>query len=79
MMLKFILCIFLVNAVGAQNFGIFSDIHLKLNYDPRASNKKCEAKSSIEDKLKPAKETALLGRLGCDPPTDLVEYMMQLF
>ena len=67
-----------------MNIGTFSDIHLDLRYNPTSSERNCmdpvgasEAQNSLLNLKK--LEIALLGRLGCDPPKELLDYMLKLF
>ena len=68
----------LLNQITAKdlNVGVFSDIHLALNYDPSAS--KCRGSFRDEEKFLDLKkdQKALLGKMGCDPPKELVDYML---
>ena len=66
------------------NVGIFSDLHMDLNYNPTSKEWNCMnpvGYTRSEDELNTLKtqQKALLGRLGCDPPKELVEYMLKLF
>ena len=55
--------------VSRSRFGLMSDIHLKLNYDPTTSvSKKCGPANDEKFLQLDATQKALLGRLGCDAP-----------
>ena len=82
--------IFSLASASALKVGVFSDLHMKLDYDPTTSKKSCGPANSmlgadaIEHERflsKPAASDplALLGRLGCDAPKPLVDMMLQLF
>jgi len=66
------------------NVGIFSDLHMDLNYNPTSKEWNCmdpvgDTRSEAELNSLKTQQKALLGRLGCDPPKELVNYMLTLF
>ena len=80
-------------AVQGMRFGLMSDLHLKLDYDPVSpSSKYCNPLnddwydwSDGSHELRHLHESgnpdqiALLGRLGCDASPQLVKYIAKLF
>ena len=70
-----------------MKFGIFSDIHLNLNYNPDSSDNSCtftnQTNQLVKNKVPKSEvkldQKALLGRLGCDTPQALIEYIIMLF
>jgi hypothetical protein len=58
--------------------GIISDIHMKLDYNP-ASHKHSCGPAIAGEPLTSSDLNAPLGRLGCDPPFETVEMMIQAF
>ena len=70
-----------------MKFGIFSDIHLNLNYNPDSSDNSCtftnQTNQLVKNKVPQSEvkldQKALLGRLGCDAPQALIEYIIMLF
>ena len=94
--MKFALATSLIAAAAASQvtFGVFSDLHLQLEYTPDSSVDDCgrldpDTRSiplgggwlSLQElRLKATgNQRALLGRLGCDAPVSLVRYMLTLF
>lgn len=66
------------------NIGVFSDVHLALNYSPvfgSCTSGSIDSPKGLFEKLQKLSDDqlALLGRLGCDPPQELVDYMLHLF
>jgi len=64
--------------------GVLADPHIMLAYDPESTAKRCTDSSmfSIHDgeddsDVSSTFEKAPLGRLGCDPPTDLIDHIMR--
>ena len=68
--------------VQGMKFGLMSDLHLKLDYDPMSTaerycnpiGKDLMLKNLIQGNLN-TNQLALLGRLGCDAAPKLVEYI----
>ena len=72
---------------SALKVGVISDLHMKLQYNPNSSAIGCGLPANkivkkdinqgfLQDTPDPV---ALLGRLGCDAPQELVDYMLSLF
>ena len=58
--------------------GLLTDIHLKLDYNATTGDNWCGP--WLEDNDPDATyELALIGRLGCDAPPELLEYMLDVF
>lgn len=73
-------------AARDTKLGIISDLHMKLEYDPTTSKNKCGNSGNkffsfknLFSFWKDAEPVAPLGRIGCDAPPLLVDYMLQLF
>ena len=56
--------------------GHLTDIHLKLNYNKWSPDNSCSSIDYHNDT--DTSKAAFLGRNGCDPPKELVHYMLEL-
>ena len=67
--------------VSAKNItlGVFSDVHLKTDYSPNYSTGSCTKSAKADAEDLGADQIALLGRLGCDAPPQLLQYILKLF
>ena len=63
----------LVNVSAAYKFAVLSDLHMNPIYDPTTAADFC----SVFTTNRTNDVNAPLGRLGCDPPIQLVEVMLQ--
>ena len=72
-----IIYVFFVSMTSAWKVGVISDVHMKLAYDPTTSKNGCGSLAEDEGFLELNKDPiALLGRVGCDAPKELVEMML---
>ena len=80
------------SAASSVTFGVFSDLHMQIHYNPDSSANRCgrpnwdESLSQIESEIRQptlisgtSEQKAILGRVGCDAPVSLVKYMTHLF
>ena len=69
---SFIAFCLICQRVLSLNIAVISDIHVNLAYDPTVSAKDdCKFSQTLSDDI-----FAPLGRYGCDPPLETVDYLL---